>query len=291
MTMIIDCHGHYTVLPRAHDEWREQQIAAFKAGETAPPYPEISDDDIRETIEANQLRLLKERGADMTIFSPRASAMSPHVGDQSVAVQWAQVCNNLIARVVALYPDIFAGVCMLSQSPEADMSSSIAELERCVGMGFIGCNLNPDPGGGKFSHPPLTDRYWYPFYEKMVELDVPAMIHVSGSCNPAMHATGAYYIAADTIAFMQLIEGNLFKDFPDFALYHPAWWWRSALPLGTVSRPCRYVETTRSFGASDEQCLFRYLRLSSARHQSAGGCHRQQEHFIRQRNGRRGAGD
>ncbi len=40
----------------------------------------------------------------------------------------------------------------------------------------------------------------------MVELDVPAMIHVSGSCNPGLHATGAYYIAADTIAFMQLIE-------------------------------------------------------------------------------------
>ena len=214
MTMIIDCHGHYTVLPKAHDEWREQQKAAFKAGETAPPYPDISDDDIRQTIEANQLRLLKERGADMTIFSPRASAMAPHVGDQSVAVKWAQVCNDLIARVVGLYPDIFAGVCMLPQSPEADMSSSISELRRCVDMGFIGCNLNPDPSGGKFSHPPLTDKYWYPLYEAMVALDVPAMIHVSGSCNPAMHATGAYYIAADTIAFMQLIEGDLFKDFP-----------------------------------------------------------------------------
>jgi 4-oxalmesaconate hydratase len=219
--MIIDCHGHYTVLPKAHDEWRLAQVAAFKAGEAAPPYPVISDDDIRETIEANQLRLLKERGADMTIFSPRASAMAPHVGDQSVAVQWAQVCNDLIARVVGLYPEIFAGVCMLPQSPEADMASSIAELERCVDLGFIGCNLNPDPGGGKFSHPPLTDTYWYPFYEKMVELDVPAMIHVSGSCNPAMHATGAYYIAADTIAFMQLIEGNLFKDFPTLRFIIP----------------------------------------------------------------------
>jgi 4-oxalmesaconate hydratase len=81
-------------------------------------------------------------------------------------------------------------------------------------MGFIGCNLNPDPGGGHFKHPPLTDEYWFPFYEKMVELDVPAMIHVSGSCNPAMHATGAYYIAADTIAFMQLLEGDLFGRFP-----------------------------------------------------------------------------
>lgn len=219
--MIIDCHGHYTVLPAAHDAWREEQKAAFKNGTECPPYPDISDDDIRETIEANQLRLLKERGADMTIFSPRASAMAPHVGDQSVAVKWAQVCNDLIARVVGLYPETFAGVCMLPQSPEADMSSSIAELRRCVDMGFIGCNLNPDPGGGHFKHPPLTDRYWYPFYEAMVELDVPAMIHVSGSCNPAMHATGAYYIAADTIAFMQLIQGDLFKDFPTLRLIIP----------------------------------------------------------------------
>jgi 4-oxalmesaconate hydratase len=219
--VIIDCHGHYTVLPKAHDDWREAQKAAFKAGVDAPPYPDISDDEIRETIEANQLRLLKERGADMTIFSPRASAMAPHVGDQSVAVKWAQVCNDLIARVVALYPETFAGVCMLPQSPGADMASSITELRRCVDMGFIGCNLNPDPGGGHFRHPPLTDRFWYPFYEAMVDLDVPAMIHVSGSCNPAMHATGAYYIAADTIAFMQLIEGDLFKDFPTLRLIIP----------------------------------------------------------------------
>jgi 4-oxalmesaconate hydratase len=139
-----------------------------------------------------------------------------------VAVPWARACNDLIARVVALYPETFAGVCMLPQSPEADMTSSIAELERCVNeLGFIGCNLNPDPGGGHFQHPPLTDEFWFPFYEKMVELDVPAMIHVSGSCNPAMHATGAYYIAADSIAFMQLLEGDLFSRFPTLRFIIP----------------------------------------------------------------------
>jgi 4-oxalmesaconate hydratase len=215
MTLVIDCHGHYTVLPKEHDSWREAQKAAFKAGEAPPPYPDIGDAEIRETIEANQLRLIRERSADMTIFSPRASAMAPHVGDASMAREWATRCNDLIARVVGLFPETFAGVCMLPQSPEADMANSVAELDRCVTqLGFIGCNLNPDPGGGHFRHPPLTDRYWYPFYEKMVELDVPAMIHVSGSCNPAMHATGGYYIAADTIAFMQLLEGDLFADFP-----------------------------------------------------------------------------
>ena len=73
--MIIDCHGHYTTAPAAHNDWRDAQKAAFKAGEAPPLYPPISDDEIRETLEKNQIRLLRERGADMTIFSPRASAI------------------------------------------------------------------------------------------------------------------------------------------------------------------------------------------------------------------------
>ena len=222
MTLVIDCHGHYTTAPAAHNDWREAQKAAFKSGQASPPYPAISDEEIRDTLEANQLRLIRERGADMTIFSPRASAMAHHIGDEPVSTAWARANNDLIARCVELYPEIFAGVCMLPQSPGAGLQGSIEELERCVTeLGFIGCNLNPDPGGGHFQSPPLTDRFWYPFYEKMVKLDVPAMIHVSGSCNPGLHATGAFYIAADTIAFMQFIEGNLFSDFPSLRFIIP----------------------------------------------------------------------
>jgi len=222
VTLVIDCHGHYTTAPEAHTAWREVQVSAFRTGQPTPVYPDISDADIRDTVERNQLKLLRERSVDLTIFSPRASTMAPHIGDEAVSLEWARRCNDLIARVVGLYPEAFVGVCMLPQSPKAGLAGSIAELERCVNeLGFVGCNLNPDPGGGHFEHPPLTDRYWYPFYEKMVELEVPAMIHVSGSCNPALHATGAYYIAADTVAFMQLIEGDLFKDFPTLRLIIP----------------------------------------------------------------------
>jgi 4-oxalmesaconate hydratase len=222
MTLIIDCHGHYTTAPAAHDAWRKAQVAAWKAGTDAPPYPDISDEELRASVEDNQLRLLRERGADMTIFSPRASVMGHHVGDAGVSLAWTRACNDLIARVVRLYPATFIGVCQLPQSPLADMAASIAELERCVvEHDFVGCNLNPDPGGGHFTSPPLTDRAWYPFYEKMVELDVPAMVHVSGSCNPGLHATGAFYIAADTIAFMQLLEGDLFADFPTLRFIIP----------------------------------------------------------------------
>ena len=220
--MIIDCHGHYTTAPAAHDAWREAQLAAFKSGGAAPAYPAISDDAIRETIEQNQLRLIKARGADMTIFSPRASTMAHHVGDEAVSQAWTRACNDLIHRVVALYPETFVGVCQLPQSPGVPIDRSIAELERCVNeLGFIGCNLNPDPSGGHWNGPPLTDRAWYPFFEKMVELDVPAMVHVSGSCNPNFHATGAHYMNADTTAFMQFLQGDLFADFPTLRFIIP----------------------------------------------------------------------
>ncbi len=220
--MIIDCHGHYTTAPEAHGAWREAQRRAHVDGRPPPPYPFISDDELRDSIEQNQLRFIRERGSDLTLFSPRASAMAHHVGDVGVSQAWASANNDLVARVVDLFPDSFAGVCMLPQSPGASLDASISELRRCVAeLGFVGCNLNPDPGGGHFASPPLTDRFWYPIYEAMVDLDVPAMIHVSGSCNPGLHATGAYYIAADTIAFMQLLEGDLFRDFPTLRLIIP----------------------------------------------------------------------
>jgi 4-oxalmesaconate hydratase len=220
--MIIDCHGHYTTAPPQHDAWRQAQLENFAEGRPAPAYPDITDDEIRESIEQNQLRLIRERGADMTIFSPRASAMAHQLGDERVSEEWSRACNDLIARVVGLFPETFAGVCQLPQSPGAGLKASVAELERCVlELGFVGCNLNPDPSGGYWTSPPLTDRYWYPIYEKMVELDVPAMVHVSSSANPVFHATGAHYINADTTAFMQFIQGDLFADFPALRLVIP----------------------------------------------------------------------
>ncbi|MEM6625244.1 MAG: amidohydrolase family protein [Pseudomonadota bacterium] len=223
MTLIIDCHGHHTIAPQKHLDYRDQQKAHIADPSLPlPGRPDISDDEIREGIESNQLNLMAARGADMTIFSPRASRMEPHVGDEPIAVAWSQSCNDLIARIVDLYPERFVGVCMLPQTPKTDMKASIAELRRCVeDFDFVGCNLNPDPSGGHWTAAPLTDPYWFPFYETMCELDVPAMIHVSGCCNPAFHATGSYYIAADTNAFMQFIEGDLFTRFPDLRFVVP----------------------------------------------------------------------
>jgi 4-oxalmesaconate hydratase len=128
----------------------------------------------------------------------------------------------MVHRVVRLFPQHFAAVCQLPQTPSGPLDDSITELRRCVEqLGFVGCNLNPDPSGGYWTSPPLTDEFWFPLYEAMVELDVPAMIHVSSSCNPAFHALGAHYLNADTTAFMQLLQGDLFGRFPTLRFVIP----------------------------------------------------------------------
>jgi 4-oxalmesaconate hydratase len=221
--VIIDCHGHYTTEPAAFLAFRKAQLAALDDPSLPTPQPPvISDDELRESVEGNQLRILRERGGDLMIFSPRASGMGHHVPDPAVARAWAAASNDLIARLVGLYPAHFAGVCQLPQTPNGSLDDAVAELRRCVEtLGFVGCNLNPDPSGGFWTSPPLTDEYWFPLYEAMVELDVPAMVHVSSSCNPNFHALGAHYLNADTSVFMQFLESDLFLRFPSLRFVIP----------------------------------------------------------------------
>jgi 4-oxalmesaconate hydratase len=221
--MIIDCHGHYTTAPKPLEMFRKAQIAALSDPRGASDRSlAISDDQVRETLEPAQLKLQRERGTDVSLFSPGAGKMAHHIGTFETSSEWSRVCNDLIAQVCRIYPNSFVGVCQLPQSPGVEPKTCIRELERCVvELGFVGCNLNPDPSGGYWKDPPLTDRRWYPLYEKMVELEVPAMVHVAASCNPNFHGTGAHYINGDTSAFMQFLTSQLFKDFPTLKFIIP----------------------------------------------------------------------
>src|SRR5581483_6208677 len=106
--MIVDCHGHYTTAPQALWDWRKDQVGNKKPD---PKGPKISDDELRETIEKNQLKLQRERGYDV------------------ISAQWSRVTNDVIHRVCALYPENFAAVCQLPQSPGVSPKNCIDELE------------------------------------------------------------------------------------------------------------------------------------------------------------------
>src|SRR3981081_2715389 len=141
--MIIDCHGHYTTAPKGLQAFRDSQLAGLKDPKHVPSKGtlKITDDEIRESLENAQLKFQRERGTDLTVFSPRASAMAHHIGNEATSTAWTRACNDLIARVCELYPQNFVGVCQLPQSPGAPPANSVRELERCVNEpGFIGCN-------------------------------------------------------------------------------------------------------------------------------------------------------
>jgi 4-oxalmesaconate hydratase len=220
--MIIDIHGHYTTEPKELFAFRDKQLAGLADASRKPTTTDlgVSDEALIKSVEP-QLKFQKDRGSDLTIFSPRAGGMAHHVGSEAISKEWTTVSNDLIHRICTLLPDNFVAVGQLPQFPGVSPKNCIPELERLVELGFVGVNLNPDPAGGYWTDPPMIDKYWYPLYEKLVELEMPAMIHVSSSCNPNFHHTGAHYINGDTSVFMQLIQGNLFKDFPTLRFVIP----------------------------------------------------------------------
>ena len=121
-----------------------------------------------------------------------------------------------------LFPDHFIGAAMLPQSPGVDPRTCIPELDKCVQRVRLRRDQSePRPVGRPLDQPAAVRPHWYPIYEKMVEYDIPAMVHVSTSCNACFHTTGAHYLNADTTAFMQLIQGDLFNDFPTLRFVIP----------------------------------------------------------------------
>ena len=149
--------------------------------------------------------------------------MAHHIGDFQVSSTWAAICNELCFRVGQLFPDHFIPAAMLPQSPGVAPETCIPELVKCVEQyGNVAINLNPDPSGGHWTSPPLTDRHWYPIYEKMVEYDIPAMVHVSTSCNALLpHHRCALHQCRHHGLHAGCCRGDLFKDFPTLKFIIP----------------------------------------------------------------------
>jgi 4-oxalmesaconate hydratase len=158
--------------------------------------------------------MLDRVGTDMQMLSPRPFQMMHSFKPNRVVHWFTEETNNIIARTVKLIPNRFIGVAGLPQASGEPIENVIPELERCVKLGFRGCLLNPDPyENGPTEAPPLGDRYWYPLYEKLCELDIPAHIHATGSQSERTPYT-LHFINEESIAVFGLVNSNVFKDFP-----------------------------------------------------------------------------
>ena len=219
--MIIDCHGHVSA---------PAELWAFKATQLASRGThgrggvKVTDDDIHAAVNKAEigplghLDYLKHHGTDMQLLSPRPFQLM-HSEKPAKVVHWfTEECNNMIHRQMGMFPDTFIGVCALPQVAGAPIELAIPELERCIKMGFVGCLLNPDPYENSGVEPPgLGERYWYPLYEKLCELDVPAHIHATGSKSDRTPYS-LHFINEESIAVYNLVNSNVLNDFPNLKI-------------------------------------------------------------------------
>ena len=216
--MIIDCHGH--VSPPT-ELWAYKAHLLSHRGEHGRRMPEVTDEEIlhfankKEMAPCGHLDMLRRVGTDRQLLSPRPFQMM-HSAKPGRLVHWfTEESNNIIARTCKLLPDTFIGIAGLPQVAGEPIEKALPELERCVTrLGFRGCLLNPDPYENSGTEaPPLGDRYWYPLYEKLCELDVPAHIHATGSHSDRTPYT-LHFINEETIAVFGLVNSSVLKDFP-----------------------------------------------------------------------------
>ena len=84
------------------------------------------------------------------LFSPKASGMEHHVpASRSRPTRGRGRRNDLVHRVVELYPQHFAPVAQLPQTPDGNLAGVLAEAPplRCEELGFVGVQPQPRPVG------------------------------------------------------------------------------------------------------------------------------------------------
>jgi len=212
--MIIDTHAHVTGPVQLYAYFRELTAST---GPNRPKQPEITDELIEASIQ-DHLAEVRGVGTELQLISPRPWAFPTAERREAIVLQMASLTNDMIARAVALHPDAFRGIAGLPQSAGVSPKHCADELERCVTeLGFVGCKINPDPGEGAVQTPHMGDEHWYPLYEKMVELDVPGLIH-GGNFRFSREPELGYFITEQTIAAYGILRSRVFEDFPNLKL-------------------------------------------------------------------------
>jgi 4-oxalmesaconate hydratase len=213
--MIIDTHAHITGPTEMYEYFRG---LSGTSGPSRVQRFQVSDERLEQSLQGH-LAEVGEVGTDLQLVSPRPWAIPTGDRRESLVVEVTQQVNDMVARSVKLHPDRFVGLGGLPQRPGVSPRSCVEELERCVKeLGFIGFKINPDPGEGGAEAPDLADEFWYPLYEKMVELDVPGLIH-AGPYRFSREPELGYFVTEEAVAAWAYIRSpRLFKDFPNLKI-------------------------------------------------------------------------
>jgi 4-oxalmesaconate hydratase len=161
--------------------------------------------------------MMDEVGTDIQLLSPRPFLlMHSHRSYRDVQM-WVELQNDLIRDTVRMHPTRFRGVAGLPQVDGEPVEIVFPELHRCIDeLGFVGVLINPDPSEGRGNSPRLGDPYWYPLWEKLVKLDLPAHIHSAGCCGRETY--NEHFATEESLAITSILHSEVFQRYPGLKL-------------------------------------------------------------------------
>jgi predicted TIM-barrel fold metal-dependent hydrolase len=168
------------------------------------------------------IRWLDAVGTDVQLISARPYTLMHSEKPGKIVHWWTELLNNIIATQMDAFPNRLQGVANLPQVWGEPVSVVFDELDRCVNeLGFVGVLLNPDPSEGRARDvPPLGHDYWYPLYEKLVQYDLPAVIH-STACVSERESQSLHFIVEESIAVLSLAQERVWESFPNLKIIVP----------------------------------------------------------------------
>jgi predicted TIM-barrel fold metal-dependent hydrolase len=222
---VLDIHAHVS----APEETQAFLVSMIGSNTPVPsPYSaarrieyttqnRVSDERLRETF-AKHVAYIDERNIDVQLLGPRPYTqfgwMEPHL-----TPAWARYVNDLIHLQCEMFPDRFIGACQLPQiSTAPDTSHCVAEIERCVSeYGFAGVYASPDPDGLRTT-PGMHEAYWFPLYEACESMDLPIIVHGTGTRDPRFRDIPYNYqlgfVTEQYLSVQFLRHGDVFDRFP-----------------------------------------------------------------------------
>jgi predicted TIM-barrel fold metal-dependent hydrolase len=196
---VVDVHGHMTT-PAPFRQFLAETVAQNTAGRKL----DMTDEQLANA-QQRHLKFMDDRNIDIQLIGPRPIAMW-HWMRPFLQEYWCRVTNDVIARIVKLHPDRFRGMAQLPQSRDKDTRNCVAELEHCV------------KELGDKQTPGVHEEYWFPLYEKAIELDVPLMVHPSITYDRRLEIIPANYqmnnYLEEFVAMQLYSHSKVFETFP-----------------------------------------------------------------------------
>lgn len=212
---VIDIHGHVSS-PAELYAYRSILLAGRgahgRSGVTLPPAGVLK-------AAERHVSLLDKVGTDIQLISARPFQLMHSEEPADIVRWWTKATNDAVAAQVKEFPERFRGVAVLPQAASTTPEQWIDELERAVTeLGFVGALVNPDPAEGQeLRIPRIGTEWWYPLFAKLVELDVPALVH-SGGCKSWRENYSEHMITEASRTVISLADSRAFADFPGLKL-------------------------------------------------------------------------